>query len=174
LESILDIDVRSRKWAKEFKCSVPWAAISVSTERGDFPVLSEENRVGLLRLCFWDIANPRLGQEDALDGKLFSKEQARQVLDFVEEVWDKVKVMLIHCEAGISRSPAIAAAITNIKFGQGEEMPFFNRYTPNSHVYRTILNEYYGGDSRMMAFANKLVSDKAYGEILDEPWDCTK
>lgn len=33
--------VLSRGYAKQFKCDTPWAAISVSTEKGDFPQLAK-------------------------------------------------------------------------------------------------------------------------------------
>lgn len=50
-------DVRSAYNAGLFRYERPWAAISITTE-GDFPNLSEENRLGLLQLVFADTADP--------------------------------------------------------------------------------------------------------------------
>lgn len=142
--------VRSRGHAKDFLMDEPWAAISVSTEPDQFPELSTANRVGLLQLSFWDINNPKLAEDERVKEKMFTREQARQVIDFAASVWDKVDCFLIHCEAGICRSPAIAAAITHIYYGAGQEKEFFNRYMPNYWVYKTILEEHYGNSSADM------------------------
>lgn len=117
--------------APEFVFDKPWAAISVATYSEDWPNLSEENRVGLLQLAFHDI-------DEAIYGYgLISEDQAFQVLEFVDQVWDKIETLLIHCEAGISRSPAIAAAISRIKIGH--DGGYFNTHIPNRYVYRALL-----------------------------------
>ncbi len=46
-------EVRSARNAEFFRSDRPWAAIQIS-HRDDFPVLHDENRVGLLRLVFED------------------------------------------------------------------------------------------------------------------------
>lgn len=167
------IEVRSRQFAKTFKSEVPWAAISVSTKSDDFAVLPTENRVGLLQLCFWDIANPKFEDIEGFDDKLFSKEQAKQVLEFVAQYWESVECFLVHCEAGISRSPAIAAAIEYIYHGKAASLPYFNRFTPNGFVYKTLLEQFYGQHSVAADDAKRIISDAAYQpQIYDEPWDC--
>lgn len=50
-------EVRSARNTEFFRSDRPWAAISISS-RDEFPDLSEENRVGLLRLVFEDITQP--------------------------------------------------------------------------------------------------------------------
>ena len=45
---------------------------------------------------------------------------------------------MIHCEAGISRSAAVAAAIAKLK-GLDEAQFFDEPFEPNGLVYRTIL-----------------------------------
>lgn len=169
-----NIEVRSRQNAKLFRSDKPWAAISISTESGDFPELDATNRVGLLRLRFWDIANPSSKQIQAEDSKLFSVEQAKEVLDFVNANWDKADTILVHCEAGMSRSPAIAAAIEYIRSGKEASLPYFKKYIPNGFVYKTLLEVNYGYASPASADANKIISDAAYNQIEEEPWDCTK
>ena len=79
---------------------------------------------------------------------LFNDEMARQVLTFAKEVWPKVKVLHIHCWAGISRSSGTAAALSKIYTGtdgvfvQGQGKGDNGSFYPNSLVYNTILKEH--------------------------------
>lgn len=114
-------EVRSACNAELFRCDRPWAAISVST-LGDFPVLSDDNRKGLLQLVFADTADP-----DRSDS--FTSSLAAKVLDYVGKMWDDVEVLLIHCEAGLSRSPGVAAALSQIYYG--DDGPWFEYDFPN-------------------------------------------
>ena len=123
-------EVRSAYNAELFRCDRPWAAISITTE-GDFPTLSAENREGVLQLVFADTADP-----DRTDS--FTVSHAAELLDFVEEVWDRVEVLLIHCEAGMSRSPDVAAALSRIYYG--DDGPWFEYDFPNRLVYRLLVD----------------------------------
>lgn len=126
----------SKRLARVFVCDEPWAAISISTYKNEFPLLNENQRIGLLQLSYADIDNSSLeSTEEAY--KLFSQEQAEQIWNFLEEYSPKIKTLLVHCEAGISRSPATAAAISKVL--NGDDSFYFKRYTPNAFVYRTIL-----------------------------------
>ena len=135
------IEVRSITMARAFQCSVPWAAISIVSAVGGNPILSTENRVGLLNMAFEDIEFPRPTTPPEL---VFNKVMARQILDFVAEMYPKVECFLIHCHAGMSRSPAVAAAIEHIYHERGSDNYWFEHKTPNMMVYRGILNEHYG------------------------------
>ena len=124
------ISVRSRTEATEFKSEEPWIAISISSH-GQWPVLSEANRVGLLQLAFQDI------EFQSRSGAI-SPNQAEEILKFVE-THKNVDNILVHCEAGTSRSPAIAAAIANI-YNKGEDKIWFHEpYIPNKLVYNAVL-----------------------------------
>ncbi len=122
-------EVRSAYNAELFRCDRPWAAISISTI-GDFPVLSEDNRKGLLQLAFADTADP-----DRSDS--FTSSHAAELLDFVKKVWDRVDALLIHCEAGLSRSPGVAAALSRIYYG--DDGPWFEYDFPNTLVYHLLV-----------------------------------
>lgn len=122
-------EVRSARNAEFFRCDCPWAAISIST-LGDFPVLSEGNRVGLLRLVFADTLEP--GKPDS-----FTQSLAVEILDFVEQMWDQAEVFLIHCEAGLSRSPAVASALSRIYYN--DDGPWFELDFPNGLVRRLLI-----------------------------------
>ena len=64
--------------------------------------------------------------------KLFTAEQAAEVKRFVER-HTEVGCVVCHCEGGVSRSPAVAAAICR-SLG-GDDAPFFRDYQPNRYVY---------------------------------------
>jgi len=132
-------EVRSRGYAQEFKSDKPWAAISVTTEP-PWPDLLEENRVGLLQLEFMDAEFIRPTSKWSNGLSIFNEDHAMQILEFVSDMWDKAEVFMAHCDAGQSRSPAIAAAIENIYYGSGADQHWFNTKTPNMLVYRKILD----------------------------------
>jgi len=70
---------------------------------------------------------------------LMTREHARQIWDFVEKHRDHVGTIVVHCEAGFCRSPAVAAALC--KGMGGDDARFFRDYDPNMHVYRLMLAE---------------------------------
>jgi predicted protein tyrosine phosphatase len=135
------IEVRGIKDARLFECDVPWAAISIVSEVNGNPLLSSEKRIGLLNMAFEDIEFPRLDTPPEL---VFNRAMARRILDFVASMWPQVECFLIHCHAGMSRSPAVAAAIEHIYHGNGADQHWFQYKTPNMKVYQTILEEHYG------------------------------
>lgn len=148
--SVKWIEVRSREWATQYHSNAPWAAISVATESDTWPDLQTENRLGLLRLAFLDVCNPDTMLYSSLPGRVFDRSHAKEVLDFVSLYWNRVSSFLIHCEAGMSRSPAIAAALLHIHYGRGADNWYFNTKTPNMLVYRTILKEHYDPSRTML------------------------
>lgn len=156
-----NIVVLSQRLAEQFRSAQPWAAISVATWPTRFANLDQTNRVGLLQLAFWDASS---------GAGVFSKEQAATVLDFVRDHWDRAGTFLIHCEAGLSRSPAVAAAVSHVMYGYGAERSWFDQYNLNRHVYSAVLAEHYGlGPAQMSALAFTMPPSRE--EVLDEPWD---
>ncbi|NLF69520.1 MAG: hypothetical protein GX575_10755 [Candidatus Anammoximicrobium sp.] len=67
----------------------------------------------------------------------FTPALAAEILDFVANVWDKVEVLLIHCDVGLSRSPAVAAALSRIYYG--DDGPWFELDFPNRLVYEVLV-----------------------------------
>lgn len=123
-------EVRSAYNAELFRCDRPWGAISITT-LGDFPTLSGENREGLLQQVFADTADP--DRDDS-----FTSDLATELLDFVDQVWDRIEVLLTHCEAGLSRSPGVAAALSRIYYG--DDGPWGEYDFPNSLVYQRLVD----------------------------------
>lgn len=118
---------------------VPHVVISITTttaERARIPE-SPECR-GVLRLAFPDA-------DSAVDGysedDLFGTRHADQVWDFVLGHRDEIGRVVLHCDAGLSRSPGVAAALSRVLVG--DDSGFFKRYRPNMRVYRTLLERYY-------------------------------
>ena len=114
-----------------------WALISIS-HNNEWPTVPTQahdsvNFKGLLRLKFADISSP----DD--NYVLFNNDHAQQILDFYQD-HKKIDVMVAHCLAGQSRSPAVAAALSLIDGGTDDH--FFKTATPNMLIYRTILKLY--------------------------------
>lgn len=72
-----------------------------------------------------------------------TEEQARDIWEFIAEHRAKITRILVHCDGGRSRSPGVAAAIAACLNRDDKE--FFARYTPNMHVYRTMMNTFTDG-----------------------------
>src|SRR5438105_1795552 len=90
----------------------------------------------VLYLAF-DDAEPVEGLRPPGGVVLMTDEQARQVWAFVRRWEGQVGAVVVHCEQGVSRSPAVAAALCRA-YG-GDENCFFREYQPNRHVYRVMV-----------------------------------
>jgi len=104
-------------------------------------------RRGVLRVQFYDIdmisiTNAGYIHEIQKSGGkgLMTDDHANQILDFVEEMKGKIELLICHCEGGISRSSATAAAILRILTGSDDKIFNDPKYIPNRFVYRKILN----------------------------------
>lgn len=126
------IVVLSCMQAEDFQCSVPWACISIATTEDEFVEISRKRRRGLLQLAFADMTQSLPGLT------LFDTDHAHDILDFVTLHWPTIKVLMVHCEQGLSRSPAVAAAIARLKTGKYRRF-FREPYVPNGFVYRQLL-----------------------------------
>lgn len=137
---IKDIIVLPRRAIPELDTPLSWAMISIATHEDTWPEYDEKNCKKVLRLAFNDADfknsdNPN--NEGTTEDQLFDKKRANLILDFINEV--EVDMLVVHCEAGVSRSPAIAAVIAKILFN--DDSKFFKApYTPNMHVYRVLLD----------------------------------
>lgn len=91
----------------------------------------------VLRLRFHD-SEPVEGHDLPAHVRLMTKAQARAIWRFVLEWRDQVGAVVVHCEGGVSRSPAVAAAICGI-LGQ-DNARFFREYQPNRYIYELMLS----------------------------------
>lgn len=70
-------------------------------------------------------------------------EQAKEIADFVNKYKDDVEQIIVHCDAGMSRSARCAAAIMKYLFGNNESIFNSKKYAPNLHCYSLTLNAFY-------------------------------
>lgn len=93
----------------------------------------------LLRVSFYDTNVSYTN--DGIEYNPISEEQAREIADFANSLYknDMAENLVIHCEAGISRSSGVAAAIS--KFYNHDDRFFFKNYVPNMRCYTLVLLE---------------------------------
>ena len=118
---------------EEFTCPYPWSCISITGTGSLDRVIDETNRVDIFRVQFDDIEFERPGTHL----QQITEQQGDDIWDFVEKVWDKSALLMIHCAAGISRSTAVAKAISDAY--QPEQASYFDQlYSPNMLVYKVL------------------------------------
>lgn len=71
--------------------------------------------------------------------KLFTDDMAIQILDFVNKNFSPY--IIVHCQAGVCRSAAVAAALSKILLNRDDEI--FKSRVPNMLVYRKILQAWF-------------------------------
>ncbi len=112
--------------------------ISVRSPKYNKAVISDRpNCLDILYLEFHDLDGVNL--PSSADYKLFTKQDAKTILNFVTRYILNIELIICQCEAGISRSAGIAGALGKIL--NGDDTEFFKKYIPNMLVYKTILNE---------------------------------
>jgi predicted protein tyrosine phosphatase len=55
-------------------------------------------------------------------------------------MWNRIAVLMVHCEEGNSRGPAVAAAISRIYLGDDRIYFLPYMYQPNQLVYRVLMD----------------------------------
>lgn len=123
----------------------PHIFISISTPGDDgAKIETNEYTLGILRLWFYDFDTPfydHVQERMIEESELFNVKQAEQILEFVNKHPTAGRI-IVHCDMGWSRSPAVAAALSKIM--TNDDMIFFKRYDPNMRVYRTLINTHFG------------------------------
>lgn len=71
-----------------------------------------------------------------------SEEDAKRIVKTVKEWADKVDTIYVHCDAGVSRSAGVAAAIGKALTGDDEYFYTCGLYVPNLLCYRKVLNAF--------------------------------
>ena len=120
------------------------AMISISGPNNPARLNQLWHRGNLIRLQFHDADEVgRVSRRLDYPGEskyiqLFTPKDAKHIIDFVNEVKNKVDVILVHCDAGISRSAAVAKFIAEMF-----NLPFPESYMLyNKYVYRVLKNTY--------------------------------
>lgn len=108
--------------------------ISIS-DPGDLPLPLSPRFKSVLRLTFSDIGEAsRLHRPG---DRLFGAEHAMQTIEFIAR-WHDVEQIVIHCTAGMSRSPGLALGICELQRWPVEELerahPSWNRWVRKEFV----------------------------------------
>lgn len=134
---VLDI-----KRAESLYITEPHILISISEPNWEPPQLKEQrSRIATLSVYFYDC--------EEVIGNIYpiKDEHAKDIADFVK-MYKSFKtcttddefvnlLIVVHCRAGMSRSPAVAAAIA--KYYDNDDKYFFENYIPNPLVYSKVL-----------------------------------
>lgn len=147
----IDIQVFSQETIQEFVTDRPHIVISIREPNSPgyinnpVEIPNSPNCMGRLNLDFCDMDAERFPKVKDLPDKykLFSDDDAKSIIKFVDLTYKYINLIAVNCCAGISRSSGVAAAISKI-LGQSDER-FFNPrgpYRPNMFIYRKILNIY--------------------------------
>lgn len=98
-----------------------------------------ENRKKLHRVSFHDADLDRdaTKRKTSLFKTYFTFDMARRIWEFVDTIPSAGEDLIVHCDGGLSRSPAIAAAIGKTLGGDDEYI--FDRYNPNRFVYGMMM-----------------------------------
>lgn len=116
---------------------VPHIVISITSSSNDVArVRANKTCRGILRLSFPDADAP---SEHFSEDELFAPEQAVMIWNFVDEHCSHIERILVHCDAGVSRSAAVGAALARVLNGDDAEF-FGGRYRPNMRVYQILLD----------------------------------
>jgi len=92
----------------------------------------------VLPICFDDCEDNDNGQYS----EPITEDQARTIHDFVLAHINEVDTIICHCDAGVSRSAGVAAALS--KALNDDDFQFFNgsMYCPNMTCYRKVLDSF--------------------------------
>ena len=93
----------------------------------------------VLFLAFHD-TEPSANFELPPEMKPITPAQADEIRNFVQKHESAIGAIVVHCEQGMSRSPAVAAAISDALGLDGRR--FWQLYTPNQHVYHTVADAF--------------------------------
>jgi predicted protein tyrosine phosphatase len=128
--------VLSRKEIKNFRTKKKHIVISISDpDLKSAGIEIQESSVACLWLKFPDFDSKIEGYK--YNHRIFNKKMAKDIWKFFQENRDQIELVVCQCEAGISRSSAVAGALAKA-IGQ-DDSEFFKKYIPNRLVYRILL-----------------------------------
>lgn len=131
-----EIRIMSRSEAKQYSAhkNIPESAIISIWSDGDWPCRFFENE-RIKAIGKWQF-------DDVLDDRGISHKQAEQIADFVKRNRG-IDTLIVHCDAGISRSAGVAAAISHWAFGNDSGIFKNPNYNPNMQCYNFMIEALY-------------------------------
>lgn len=139
----MQFQVLNRKDAKAFSFKehdYKTAIISITDVDKIGVIFSDNPNNGIraiLRLKFDDVERNFIKNQNCI-----TKEDGEAIVNFINKNKNKVDKIIVHCEAGVSRSAGVCAAI--MKAINGDDWDIFNnpRFCPNMTCYRTVLDAF--------------------------------
>lgn len=153
-----ELHVMSRRLVRQCYPDHPWALVSITDPPPDGEPLKLYERWGLRRICrleFHDFDPPRHDASQEYKGRsiiecAMQSPHADELAAFLSDLDDTdVHTLIVHCEAGASRSPSIALAIRSAgmldgpaKWHRGElgDTTDLPNDPPNRWVYWQVLH----------------------------------
>ena len=121
---------------------VPYIVISITDpDKPDAEIAESPYKRAVLRLKFDDatyVDVPGLEGFTLGNSIELTEVEADAILAFVKINLNTVEMIICQCEAGVSRSAGVAAALSWIL--QDDDDFFFAHYCPNRRIYHTILD----------------------------------
>lgn len=130
------IQIMSRKEAiqNSFVENEDCVIISISNIEDRKPIFAVNSSIKDILYLWFD---------DDIDGdKMINVSDATSIVGFVEKWKNRVQKIIVHCEAGISRSAGVAGAIGKHLNGNDDFVFKNKKYVPNIKCYRIVLQHF--------------------------------
>ena len=114
------------------------AVISISDCDKDSPMLENNPNNGIIARCKVKFDDVERGADNCI-----AETDALKIVSFVSKIAKNQDRLIVHCEAGVSRSAGVAAAILKALTGDDREVFNSPRYVPNMTCYRAVLNAFH-------------------------------
>lgn len=127
--------VLNRKNVQFVNPSVKHIIISITEANDQHPTIKpNENCLGVLKMKFGDVDDSAPNYTIPMEYK-----HAEEIVDFVQQFANEIELIICQCDGGISRSAAVASALSVWLNGTDAEIYDNPRYLPNSWVRNRIL-----------------------------------
>lgn len=114
------------------------AVISIRSCKTNSAFIVKNNISNIVDILFLEFNDTDI--EDNYGGCI-TKHDAEKIADFVYKYKDSIDLLIVQCEAGVSRSAGVAAAISKHLFN--DDNWAFEKHRPNMLCYRKVLDNLY-------------------------------
>jgi predicted protein tyrosine phosphatase len=149
--------------------------IRITTMPEFVPLVFRDAYVDVLELYFADVTAEGWKQVEEADSDLIIKmrsqghamwpmndKHASLIVEFADRIWNQVDLLVVHCDAGVCRSPAVGLALCE-KYGLVEEARAIQdspKFRPNLYVRDLIRKQYMPSDEERERLYAKLFPEE--------------